>query len=76
MDDSTLHEGESTHTGQLAGTTRPKEKQLATTGEATRGREADDSLRPVVRAGVDSPARVGLRHYRVPSHFLRDPFLL
>ena len=29
VDDSTLHEGEPTYTGRLAGATRPKEKQLA-----------------------------------------------
>ena len=45
------------------------------TREAPRGGEGGDSLRPVARAGADSPLRDAPRHYRVRRHYLRGPFL-
>ena len=64
-----LKKSDSTH----AGTTRRGE---STTRGATRGKERANSRRRVVRDGSDSPPRVGPRHYRVPRHFLRGPFLV
>ena len=43
-------------------------------GDSRRGGR-DNSRRRVVRAGRDSPPRVGPRHYRVPRHYLGAPFL-
>ena len=73
--DSAAHTSESTH----AGTTRVSESHPA---GASRWRDSALPFGRVDLAGRDSPPRLApagcdslTRHYRVPRHFLRGPFL-